>query len=426
MGQTVDFEQKLLPLSELKLWKDNPRTISASELKALKDSIQRKPYFIYARPIVLSDRTGELIVIAGNQRYKALLELGWKEAPCIIFHCQTEEQEADIALTDNHNNGEWDVVALAENFGKFPLKDWLGSDWDKLAGELDKKEAKKLREVKPGPLPEEPKTKLGEMYQLGAHRLIIGDSTKQETLDTLLGGVEADMILTDPPYNVNVKNSQGMQIKNDNMETSEFAKFLESSFKAMEKGLKPGGVFYIWHASRTQREFENALNQVGLEVRQQIIWLKNSFVLGRQDYQWIHEPCFTGWKDGAAHYFTDDRTLSTVIEQKPARPEDMDKKELVELIKKIYELPTTILREDKPTKNDQHPDMKPVNLFGALIKNSSRRGEVVLDPFAGSGTTVVACEQLGRKAYVVEYDPRYADVIIGRWEKLTGEKARKI
>lgn len=188
MEQTVDFEQKLLPLSELKLWKDNPRTISASELKALKDSIQRKPYFIHARPIVLSDRTGELIVIAGNQRYKALLDLGWKEAPCIIFHCQTEEQEADIALTDNHNNGEWDVVALTENFGKFPLKDWLGSDWDKLAGELDKKEAKKLREVKPEPLPEEPQTKLGEMYQLGEHRLIVGDSCVTNTIDTLLGG----------------------------------------------------------------------------------------------------------------------------------------------------------------------------------------------------------------------------------------------
>lgn len=421
----VPFIQRTFRLEKLKPWKNNPRTITDEELNKLKDSIQRKPYFINARPIVVSDRTGELVVIAGNQRLKALKELGWSEAPCIVFHCETEEEEADIALTDNHNNGEWDVEALTKNFSKFPLKDWLGSDWEKMAEEFDEVTEKKLREVEPEVIPAEPKTKLGEVYALGKHRLIIGDSTKPETLQTLMGGVEADMILTDPPYNVNIQNSQGMRIENDNMSEASFREFLGSSFSAMATVLKAGGVFYVWHASRTQREFEDALNGAGLEVRQQIVWLKNSFVLGRQDYQWIHEPCFTGWKEGAPHYFVDDRSLSTVFEQENTPLEDMTKDELKERLEEIYNLPATVIREDKPRKNESHPDMKPVNLFGKLIRNSSRRGEIVLDPFAGSGTTVVACEQLGRIAYVVEYDPRYADVIIDRWEKLTGEKARK-
>ena len=219
----------------------------------------------------------------------------------------------------------------------------------------------------------------------------------------------ADLIVTDPPYNVAIENSQGMTIANDNLSNEEFQDFLNNAFLAMSSSTKKGGAFYVWHADKTQREVEDALDLAEMPIRAQLIWIKNSFILGWQDYQWQHE-----------------RTLSTVIDGENVRPEEMNKEELEELVKKIYELPTTIIREDKPLKNSQHPDMKPVKLFGYLIKNSSRPNEIVLDPFAGSGTTVIACEQLGRKAYVVEYDPRYADVIIDRWEKLTGEKARKI
>lgn len=236
----------------------------------------------------------------------------------------------------------------------------------------------------------------------------------------------ADLIVTDPPYNVAIENSQGMTIANDNLSNEEFQDFLNNAFLAMSSSTKKGGAFYVWHADKTQREVEDALDLAEMPIRAQLIWIKNSFILGWQDYQWQHEPCFYGWKEGGTHYFVDDRTLSTVIDGENVRPEEMNKEELEELVKKIYELPTTIIREDKPLKNSQHPDMKPVKLFGYLIKNSSRPNEIVLDPFAGSGTTVIACEQLGRKAYVVEYDPRYADVIIDRWEKLTGEKARKI
>lgn len=184
----MDFIQKQLPLEDLKLWGDNPRTISKDEFEKLKESIRRKPYYMNARPIVLSDRTGELIIIAGNQRYKAVRELGWTEAPCIVFHCETEEQEVEIAMVDNHNNGEWDTKKLAEKFMDYPLSEWLGSDWEKMAREFGTTEIDNLKEIEPEELPEEPKSKIGELYQLGNHRLLVGDSTKKETIERLMGG----------------------------------------------------------------------------------------------------------------------------------------------------------------------------------------------------------------------------------------------
>ena len=184
------------------------------------------------------------------------------------------------------------------------------------------------------------------------------------------------------------------------------------------------GGYYIWHASRTQRQFENALNRAGLEVREQLIWVKNTFVLGRQDYQWQHEPCFYGWKDGAPHHFVDDRTNATIIEDK-IEPKKLKKEELVEILTKMLspKVATTIIHEDKPTRNENHPTMKPIKLCAYLIHNSSKKDELVVDLFGGSGSTLIACEQLGRKCYMMEYDPRYVDVIIERWETFTGQKA---
>ena len=208
---------------------------------------------------------------------------------------------------------------------------------------------------------------------------------------------------------------------------AEFQTFLDRAFSAAAAEMKAGCPFYIWHASRTQREFENAINNAGLQVRQQIIWNKNHFVLGRQDYQWKHEPCFYGWKEGT-HYFVDDRSQSTVYQDTKIDLNKLKKDELKSMLEDVMaeKKSTTTIDCDMPVKDSEHPTMKPVKLFGLLIKNSSKIGDIVLDTFGGSGTTLIAAEQLGRRCRMVELDPHYCDVIIARWEKLTGRKAVKV
>lgn len=271
--------------------------------------------------------------------------------------------------------------------------------------------------------------KEGDLWQLGNHRLMCGDSTKSEDVKELMQGELADLWLTDPPYNVAVKNSQGMTIKNDNMSSDKFGQFLTGAFIAAVDVMKDGCAFYVWYADIERINFEKSLNNAGLKIREQLIWNKNHFILGRADYHWKHEPCLYGWKEGAAHYFIDIRNQTTVIPD----PEEividkMSKAEMKDLLTKIYEsdIPTTVIFENKPAKDAEHPTMKPVRLFARQIINSSKPGEIVLDTFGGSGTTIVACEQLARKARLMELDPHYCDVIIARWEKLTGQKAIKI
>lgn len=236
-----------------------------------------------------------------------------------------------------------------------------------------------------------------------------------------------DLWLTDPPYNVAYEGGtkEKLKIANDNMESSEFYQFLLDAFSAVYGILKEGASFYVWFASREHINFESALNAVNLEVRQELIWNKNALVLGRQDYQWKHEPCLYGWKEGAAHYFSGGRKQTTVYEDDLDK---MKKEDLKQMIKEIFasSLPTTVIDENKPTRNGEHPTMKPLKLIGKLISNSSRKGEAVLDTFGGSGSTMMAAEQLGRRCYMMELDPHYCDVIIARWEKLTGKKAEKI
>lgn len=238
--------------------------------------------------------------------------------------------------------------------------------------------------------------------------------------------MKADLILTDPPYNVAVKNSQGMTIQNDNLNDKEFGQFLTASFKAMSEHLKEGGAFYIWYASKEHINFEMALNAAGLYVRQQLIWVKSQFILGRQDYHWKHEPCLYGWKEGAAHYFINDRTQESVIEDLQ-NINKMSKDELKSYIKELRQQlekeATTVIKEDKPTVNTDHPTMKPIKLLAREIKNSSVQDEIILDPFGGSGSTLIACEQLDRRCYTMELDEKYCDVIIKRWETLSGKKA---
>lgn len=220
-----------------------------------------------------------------------------------------------------------------------------------------------------------------------------------------------------------------MTIENDNLNNDEFHRFLYDAFKSAYEVMKNGCPFYIWYASREHINFETAAKEAGLSVRQQLIWNKNSFILGRADYQWKHEPCLYGWKEGAGHYFTDFRNEATVIsDEQELNFDRMKKDEMKELLKKIYSttIQTTIINENKPARDADHPTMKPVQLFGRLIRNSSKAGDIVLDCFGGSGTTIIATEQLARRARVMEYDPHYCDVIIERWERLTGKQARQV
>lgn len=234
---------------------------------------------------------------------------------------------------------------------------------------------------------------LGDVWLLGKHRLMCGDSTSAEDTEKLMDGAKADLLLTDPPYNVAYEGGteERLTIQNDDMNDADFRQFLVDAFTAADSCMKPGAAFYIWHADTEGYNFRGACRDIGWQVRQCLIWAKNTFVLGRQDYHWQHEPCLYGWKDGAAHLWAGDRTQST------------------------------ILNFDKPARNGEHPTMKPVDLFAYQVQNNTNTGNAVLDLFGGSGTTMIACEQLGRCGYLMELDPRYVDVIVKRYIGITGK-----
>jgi len=240
-----------------------------------------------------------------------------------------------------------------------------------------------------------------------------------------------DLCVTDPPYNVayeggSDENGERMTIINDSMDDYHFYQFLLAAYKQMLRVLKPGGSYYIFHADSEGLNFRAALKEAGGIVKQNLIWVKNSLVLGRQDYQWKHEPCLYGWKEGGSHYFCADRSQTTVLEHRPDLS-GMDREHLINtaemLMDALDQANTSILHADKPSRNDIHPTMKPVNLVQRMVQNSSRRGENVLDLFGGSGTTMIACEQCGRTAFIMELDTKYCDAAIQRWEDATGEKA---
>jgi site-specific DNA-methyltransferase (adenine-specific) len=274
----------------------------------------------------------------------------------------------------------------------------------------------------------DPRAKRGQLWQLGRHRLMVGDSTSAADVDKLTDGEAMDLCVTDPPYNVNYEGGTAdkMTILNDNMDDSSFHDFLRSFYAQMLRSLKPGGGYYIFHADSEGLNFRAALRAAGGQVKQSLIWVKNSLVLGRQDYQWRHEPILYGWKEGAGHYFVNDRCQTTVFEN-TVEPADMTREELVQLstflLAKLEAIHSSIIREKKPNRSELHPTMKPVPLCAKLIQNSSKRGDKVIDFFGGSGSTLMACEETGRSCYTLELDPNYADVIITRWEDATGERA---
>ena len=371
----------------------------------------------------------ENLIVEGHGRLIACKELGLKEVPVIRLDGLTDEQRRAYTLAHNQltMSTGFDLEKLKLELDEITLDmSEFGFDDIELDNPLD--EGNGIVEDEVTDAPEEPKSEYGDIYQLGNHRLMCGDSTSQDDVDHLMSGVIADLVVTDPPYNVNFSNEKGMTIENDNMPNEKFYEFLSKAFSNMNLYLKEGGAFYVWYATIEHINFETALNSAGLHVRQQLIWVKNSFILGRNDYHWQHEPCLYGWKGGSGHYFVDDRTQSTIIEDKPIDYDNLSKEEAVKMLKKVYsaQLPSTIIRENKPLKNDLHPTMKPINLMAKLIRNSSEESEIVLDLFGGSGSTLIACEQLNRKCYMMEYDPRYADVIIDLWENFTGKKEKKI
>ena len=337
------------------------------------------------------------VIVEGHGRYTALRELGYKTVDIIRLDHLTDEQRREYMLVHNQTtmNSGWDFDLLAGELEGLDFDGFdFGFDLDDLdLGDGDRKEVQEDDyELE---LPEQPKSNLGDIYQCGRHRVMCGNSLSADDMALLMDGVKADMIVTDPPYNVDYEGTAG-KIQNDNMEDTKFREFLKDAFVTADQVLKPGGAVYIWHADSEGFNFRAACKDAGWTVRQCLIWNKNALVMGRQDYQWKHEPCLYMWKDGAAHFWNSDRSQTTVIDC------------------------------EKPKKNDLHPTMKPIKLFDYLIQNSSRKGETVLDMFGGSGTTVIACEQDGRSARVMELDPRYVDAILNRYEEFTGEKPQLV
>ena len=435
MGRFMGKQEQIVykKLSELHLNDKNPR-FNDNAVDSVAESIKE---FGFKNPLII-DSNGK--IWCGNTRYKASKKLGLKEVPCIIADDLTEEQIRKYAILDNKTNeiADWNYELLSEELTELDFSNYE-IDFG-IPEQEDNKEVEEDDYEEPEEL--EPKAKRGEIYQLGNHRLMCGDSTKEEDVAKLMNGELADLVVTDPPYNVNIgqgggsimsmriqhHRKDGATIKNDNMDDSTFYDFLRECFLNMNTALKDGGVFYVWHGQTKSDIFIQTLRDNQLEIRQMLIWNKNRLVMGRQDYQWKHEGCVYGWKDGASHYFIDDRTQTTVYEDKGIDLKKLKKEEMLKLLQDIFsdKVSTTIINEDKPSVSEEHPTMKPVKLFARQIKNSSRIDEIVLDLFCGSGTTIIACEQLKRKAYCMEYDPHYVDVIIDRWEKYTGKKAELI
>lgn len=427
-------------ISELKPYENNAKIHTPEQVAQIAESIRQ---FGFNDPIAIDEHD---MVIEGHGRLLALQEMGWTEVECIPLEGLNEDQKR--AYIHIHNqltmNTGFDLDILEQElrsiegidmgFFGFDLDFAIDADFDFDDGESAQAELESKVAAT------EPRAQKGQLWQLGRHRLMVGDSTSAADVDRLTGGAAMDLCVTDPPYNVALgqkdfntsdalkrhRRTDGLVIMNDNMEDGEFYDFLLSFYEQMLRVLKPGGSYYVFHADSEGLNFRAALREAGGQLRQTLIWVKNQMTLGRQDYQWRHEPCLYGWKDGAGHYFVNDRTQTTVFEN-TADPESMSREELVQLatflLAKMEAIHSSIVREKKPTRSELHPTMKPVPLCAKLIQNSSKRGDNVIDFFGGSGSTLMACEETGRNCYTLELDPKYADVILARWEEATGERA---
>lgn len=387
--KTVSVE-KLIPYVR------NSRTHSDGQVAQIAASIKE---FGWTNPILVDGESG---VIAGHGRLLAARKLGQKEVPVIELKHMTESQKRAYVIADNQlaMNAGWDTTLLSLELADLKEQgfemDVLGFDPKELDNLLEPEQVEGLTDEDAVPeVPVEPKTKLGDIYQLGNHRLMCGDSCSITDMEKLCAGQLVDMWLTDPPYNVAYegKTKDALKIQNDSMGDDQFRQFLRDAYVTADTVMKAGAVFYIWHADSEGYNFRGAAKDAGWTVRQCLIWKKSVMVMGRQDYHWKHEPCLYGWKDGAGHLWAADRKQTTVLEF------------------------------DKPARNGEHPTMKPVELFAYQMLNNTKGGDIVLDSFGGSGTTMIAAEKHGRYARLMELDPKYCDVIVKRWEDFTGKKA---
>lgn len=396
-------------LSEMKKLDGNPRKITPEQLETLKQSIEKNKDYFEARPLILSNRTGELVVIAGNQRYEACKQLGIEECPTVLLEGLTEEREKEIIIRDNVSNGEWDEELLQEWDSEL-LNDW-GVDISEM-----KCFEEPVIEAEEDDFDEdtdeiEPICKEGDLWQLGEHRLMCGDSTNEGSVALLMNGELADMVFTDPPYNVAIGSKNAFlntiqdsnriteDIANDKgMSDEEIGKTLwKPAFVNMLENAKDSCSIYVTMPQGGTHMMMMMMMEAKWQVKHELIWVKNSptFSMGRLNYDYQHEPIVYGWKKTHNWYGKG------------------------KFNKSIWNI-------DKPRKCDLHPTMKPVELVENALLNSSLKDDVILDLFGGSGTTLIACEQLDRRCCTMEYDPHYCDVIIARWEKLTGKKAEKI
>lgn len=408
-------------IADLLEYKNNAKEHPQWQIEQIVESIEK---FGFNDPIAIDENN---IIIEGHGRLYALQEMGAEEVECIrLSHLGENEKKAYILA---HNkltmNTEFDADLLAQELGEIEGIDMssFGFLMDPLIEVVEDDFDDEAAIEQPEPI-----AKLGDVYQLGEHFLMCGDSTDFIAVKKLCGEALMDLLVTDPPYNVAYegKTEDALTIENDNMDDAKFREFLKDAFACADGVMRPGAAFYIWHADSEGFNFRGACRDIGWTVRQCLIWNKNQMVLGRQDYQWKHEPCLYGWKDGAAHYFVDDRNLLTVLEEE-SELKKMSKAELINYILEIQEqTATTVINEVKPSRNGLHPTMKPLRLIERLVRNSSKKGENVLDLFNGSGSTLMVCEQLGRRYYGMELDPRYVDATIERWEEFTGKKAVKI
>ena len=380
-------ELKMLPVSVLKPAAYNPRKKlkkGDKEYKKIENSIRE---FGFADPLVVN---ADMTIIGGHQRLNVAIDLGYTEVPCAIVDVdKTREKALNIAL--NKITGAWDDQLLAdllkdlENVN-FNL-DFTGFEAPEIGQLFSNIYDKKVKEDNfdvDSELKQPAFSKPGDIWHLGKHRVICGDSTKMETYERLMEGIKANLVLTDPPYNVDVEETAG-KIMNDNMSDSDFYNFLLAAYQCMHENLADDGSIYVWHADTEGLNFRRAFKDAGFYLSGCCIWKKNSLVLGRSPYQWIHEPCLFGWKKGGRHQWYSDRKQTTVWEY------------------------------DKPKSSPDHPTMKPVTLMSYPIKNSTMTNGIVLDPFLGSGSTLIACMETDRVCMGIELDPKFVDVIVKRW-----------
>lgn len=418
--------------NELTPYSKNAKIHDEKQVRNIANSIRR---FGWQQEAVV---TSDGVLVIGHGRRLAAIKLGCK-IPVKVIDQKAEELTDDdikeLRIADNlTNESPWDLDMLNEELAGLEMD---GFEFDLDIPDEEEPEQEIAEDYYDKPAPEIPDSQSGDIYILGDHRLLCGDSTNPEDVEKLLDGAEIDLLLTDPPYNVNLgqnervgSNKNNKKILNDNMTEATFIEFLTSALQNACQSMKPGAAYYIFYAGLHHIEFESAVRNIpDFKLHEQLVWVKSSFVLGRNsDYQWQHEPILYGWKAGAAHYFTDSRAEGTTLEEPNAKLSTLKKEQLIQLCERLMGVTqsTTVQRADKPNTADLHPTVKPQALIGPLIRNSSKPGWKVLDLFGGSGSTLIAYEQTRRKCYMMELDPKYADVIVDRWQEFTGKPAIRI